>query len=292
MIDKRVLGIAIVSILLATLLILTIAGDISDQPIEILENEYPMTVPRGEATFTFSLIAREDIENLQIRFTSLSPRRTEFDQAMWVGAATAWTLDTLGLVDDKKEYQAGDTPEDILANVVKFVWFQNRTEALGIEPETYERTMRVENQELQTTIIDYSPVIEYMSGKESTADMPLIYGAMINETGGYLYLEGFSDVIINPIRNIKMLTVTQSDNQTTYIPDDLVWEGSGRMPLSTAPRGVFEFTSVKKDDTITVIFSMEPNLIPGPGLLQMIRVYVDGDLFDVPRINLILPPET
>ena len=274
MIDKRVLGIGIVSVILATLLILTIAGDISDEPIEILENEYPLTLPKGEATFTFSLIARKDIENLQIRFSSLTPR----------------ILDITGLIDGKREYQAGDTPEDVFDNVLKFDWFQNKTSALGMEPERFTRVLRGEGSDYQTTILDYSPIIEYLAGGEATVDMPLIFGAMINETGDYLYLEGFSDLLVYPIRNFKMLTITHNENQTTYIPDDLVWEGSGRLPLTSAPRGVIEFNAVNKDDTMTVIFSMEPNLIPGPGLLQIIRVYIDGEMFEEPKMNLILPP--
>jgi hypothetical protein len=291
MVDKRVLGIAIVSIILATLLILTIAGDISDEPIEILENEYPLTLPRGEATFTFSLIARRDIENIQVRFCSMSPRKTEITQ-ITVAPTAGWAIDKTSLIDDQKDYQAGDTPDDILNNILKVNWFQNKTSDLGISPERFTPVIRIDNQEFQTEILDYSPIIEHLGGKQSTVGMPMLYAAMINETGGYLYLEGFSDMIMNPIRNIKMMTITQSENQTTYIPDDLVWEGSGREPLSTAPRGVVEFDSVKKDDTITIIFSMEPNVIPGPGLLQVIRVYVDGELFDEPKFNLILPPET
>ncbi len=272
--DKRVLGIAAVSLILATLLILTVAREIADQPIEILENQHPLYAPRGQATFSFSIVARENFEKVRLKFS-------------W---AASKILDMTALIDPKREYLPEDEPEDVFGNVIKLSWFKNKTSSLGILPEEYTRTTSIEGSEFDTVVYDYTSIVEHLSGSNATLGVPLIYVAMMNGTGSSIYMEGYTDFISSPRTNIRILSIAHNEDETRYIPDSQVWEESGRLPLSTAPRGVLEFNSVEKDDTMTVIFTVEsvPSSDRSPiGMMQMIKIYLDGELYDQPIINMI-----
>ncbi len=272
MADRRVYGIGAISLILGTLLILTIAREVADEPVEILENSYPKIVPKGRATFTFSIVARQDFDEIQLRF-------------LW---AAPLILDVLGMIDDKKEYAPGDGPEEVLENAVRFSWFRNQSSALGIEPEIYERSLLVESREYRTLIYDYSDMIDAVSGRNTTIGIPLTFVGMINATGGNHYLEGYTDFIVNPLININFLSIAHNEEEMRYVPENQLSEG--RLPISMGPRGFLTVPDVKKDDTIHVIFTAES--VPAPagrnlGMIQIIKVYLDGELYDEPIVNVI-----
>ena len=112
---------------------------------------------------------------------------------------------------------------------------------------------------------------------------------MINETGGNLYLEGYTDFTLDPEVNIEILSIAHNEKETRFVPKDQVWEEAGRLPLSEAPRGFLEFESVKKDDTLTVIYTVET--LPRPAsrisMIQLVKIYVNGELLDEPVVNLV-----
>jgi hypothetical protein len=265
--DKRVLGIALVSLILASLLILSIAGEAVDQPVEILENMHPTFVTPGRSTFTFSLVARESFEKVQIRF-------------IW---ATPAKLDALAKVDPSWEAQPGDGPEDVFGNVLKLAWFQNKTSRLGIQPDEFGGSMDVDDSDHAFIIYDYSDIIDYLSGRNATKGLPMTFTAIINETRATNYYEGFTDFIDNPMSNIEILSISHNEKEVRYVPPEQVQEDTGRFPVSEAPRGFVEFDSVEKDDTLTVVFTVEAV----QKMIQMIRVYLDGEPFEEPIINVI-----
>lgn len=274
--DKRVAGLGAISLILSTLLILTIAGERADEPIEILENDYPKILSRGQTTFSLSLVARRDFETIQVQFTS----------------ATPVAVDVTDLVDPRREYGPGDEAGDVFDNMLKYDWFRNRTKGLGIAPESYSRSLTVGATDFHAEVVDYSSVMAYLVGHDATLGVPLVYIAMMNEAGDYHYLEGFSEFIVAPERNIKSLSISHNDNETKYVVEDRIREGSDLLPVWEAPRGILEFRQVKKDDTVTAIMTVEPLYIPSAlgsdlALVQMMKIYLDGELYGDPIINVV-----
>ena len=274
--DKRVVGLGVISLILSTLLILTIARERPGEPIEILENRYPKILGRGQTDFSLSIVARKDFETIQLEYSS----------------ATPVALDMSSLVDPKREYGPGDEPEDVFDNVLKYDWFRDRTGDLGIRPESYPRMITVGETEFQAEILDYGSIIAHLVGHEATLGVPLIYIAMVSDQGEYHYLEGYSEFIVAADKNIKGLSVSHNDEETKYIVEDRLREGSDLLPLSEAPRSLLEFKDVKKDDTVTAIMTVEPLSIPSAlgsdlGLVQMVKIYLDGELYGDPIVNMV-----
>ncbi len=275
--DKRVIGLALMSLIVSALIVFTLAGERADQPVEILKNQYPSVLPAGETTFTFSLVARQRIANLEIRFLTATP--------VVPGQGD--------LVDPDLRYGPGDTPRQVLANVAKLVWFTNRSAALGIHP--YEIAGTFEHGDAQSAFLlqDYSIPLQAVLGEDAALVPPLVFGAIMNETGHARYLEGRPDFFAFPGLNINVLTISHNDDEVRYVPDEKVWEGSDRLPMSQAPRGTLKLRSVERDDTVTVIATIDPKTFPPPSyrkdiaLIQVILIYVDGDLFGEPIVNVV-----
>jgi hypothetical protein len=269
---------AFVSLVLSGLLVFTFAGEKPSEPIEILRNQYPQILPLGKSTFGFSMVARNEFERVELRFAILVPRDLLEDE----------------LIDPERQFDEGSLPDDILNNVERLSWFVESTSNLGIEPDAVDRTIVVEGREYDLVVEDYSDILARrlgpdLLGRNVTANVPLAYAAMANGTH-YQYLEGSLDFFVKPTVNIRSLMVAHNDNETRYIPDDDVWEGSDNLPISRAPRGVIGFESVEADDTITVVIEAEPLQFPaateGPvALMQMVQVYLDGQPYGDPIIN-------
>ncbi|MBU7004204.1 MAG: hypothetical protein HXS50_01460 [Theionarchaea archaeon] len=265
---------------MATLIIITIARERIEEPIEIFQNEFPPNSP----TFKFAIMTRQKFENVQIRFAILWERALEYNQK----------------VDPKMEYNTSSTAEDVLANNLNLRWFQNETSLLDIEPEIFDLEITLEGIPTRILIHDYSSLIDSLSGREAIIGAPLIYGGIIDENGEEYNLEGVSGFFVNPADNILSLRLSRNDEELNYIPDDQIWSGYDRFPLSTAPKGgILDYDGVEKDDRLSVLITAESRVVPegfgrvfGPGkanfaCLEMIRIYLDGELYGEPIINVI-----
>ncbi len=83
---------------------------------------------------------------------------------------------------------------------------------------------------------------------------------------------------------VKLLSISHNERKQTYVPDLQVSYGSEELPLSVAPRGVVEFRSVKKDDTVSIVMNIEPF---AGFVLQIVKIYADGELYDEPIVNVV-----
>jgi hypothetical protein len=280
MVDTRIVGLALISLILATLIIITIARERIDEPIEIFENEFPPV----SSTFKFALVAREKFENVQIRFAILWERTLEYNQK----------------VDPKKEFNTSSTTEEVLANSIKLSWYRNETALLDIEPEVFDLEMELGGTPTRILIEDYSSMIDSLSGREAILGSPLIYGAIVDENGEEYNLEGISGFFVNPTDNIISLRISHNEEEQNYIPDEQIWEGYDRLPLSTAPKGgILSYENVEKDDRLSILLTAASRVVPegfgrvvGPGkanfaCIEMIRIYLDGELYGEPILNLI-----
>ena len=285
MIDKRIVGLGLVSLILATLFIITIARENVEAPIEVFQNEFPPQMASGRSTFRFAVVARESFENVQIRFLILWERAPEFKD----------------LVDPGRIFNTSSRAEEVLGNIVKLSWLRNETSLLGIEPEVFDLTVDLgEGTPNRMLIHDYSSIIDSLSGREAILGAPLTYAAIIDENGKEYYLEGASDFFVNPADNILSLMISRNDQEKSYYPTDQIWEGSNRLPIPEAPKGgILDYADVEKDDRFNVILTTENRNKPpsfgfvlGPdkkdfGYIQMIRIYLDGDLYDEPILNVV-----
>jgi len=276
-IDQRVIGLALVSLILSALVVFTLARETPDRPLEILKNQYPTVLPAGETAFSFAVVVREKLPGLKILFSVVTPAYPAQGD----------------LIDPQKQYRSQDTPQDVLANLARLGWFRNRTSSLGIEPNELSRPISVGKSQFRMLLQDYAASLGAVLGENATLNVPLIFGAMINETGYACHLEGEPGFFHLPEVNINVLTISCNEDEKKYVQDEKVWEGSGQLPLSQAPRGVVEFQSLARDDIITVIITAEPRTFAAPSyrkdvaLIQVIRIVVDGQLYDEPIVNVV-----
>jgi len=284
-VDKRILGLAAVSVILSTLIMLTIARERIERPIEILKNDYPSVLEEGrKSTFSFAMVARQKFQNLQIRFSILNAMSPKYAQ----------------MVDPKRSFNSSNQPQDVLDNLVKLGWLFNETKLMGLEPERFNHTFQFQGTECRMAVYDFGNVLESVTGRDVALAAPMIYGAIIDANDKAYYLSGESDFFFTPKENVLSLSISHNADEQNYIPDDQIWEGAKRMPISKAPvGGVLDYGPVAKDDTFTVIFTVEPDSRYMPegfgqtggdkpiSFIQMIRIYLDGKLYGEPIINVM-----
>jgi len=275
--DTRVVGLGVVSMIISALVIVTIAGERGAQPVEVIKNEYPSVAPSGETSFTFALVTKKEIEDLQIRFLHMS----------W-----AYSLSSEDFLKPDAMYNASSTPEDVLDNIVKLGWFREKTSSMGIVPEVFRRQLTIGKSEFSFLFEDYSRPIEAVSGNETGRGVNLVYGAMMNRSGFGFYLEGSPGFIWSPNLSLKSVSISSKAGERRYVPSDQLRPGSGDLPLDKAPLGVVHLRSLSKDDTVTVLFSLKPYKLPRPdkvpvSMVEVIKVYVNGELFGEPIINVV-----
>ncbi len=273
--DRRIAGLALVSITLSGLLVFSFAEERSENPIDVLTNEYPDLLPSGEVTMALSIAARRPIKRVDIRSITLTTR----------------DLNTGWLIDPKMEYNESSTPYDVLGNDLRLQWYGEELSRMGLEPRTLNATITLEDSDFSLTCIDYTDIISHLLGTGATANISLAYAVAMNETGYFLWLEGGNDFFVRPNRNIQRLMFSHNENETTYVPEDEIFEGSGLLPLSEAPRGVVSYQSVERDDTISVITTFDTRSVPSAtsspiASVQVIDVLVDGEA-QRPVINVI-----
>lgn len=276
----RFISLAFVAVVMSGLVLLTFVPAKRDQLLEILRNDYPQILPPGKSTFSFSVVARERFKRLELRFITL----------------TSKDLTSEDLVDPDETGGATRSPDDVLHNLRKLDWFEKGISRLGISPERFNRSLTLEGRNLDLLVLDYSDAVgsrlgPSLLGKDVALSVPLVFAAIVTETG-HQYLEGALGFFANPDINLGTLLISHNENETRYVADDEVREGSDRLPISQAPRGVVRVESVETDDTITVAFGIEPLQFTrdpeGPvALLQIVRVYLDGEPYGYPIVNAV-----
>ena len=285
-VDKRLIGLAAVSLILSTLIMITIAREKIEKPIEVLKNEYPSALrPSEKSTFSFAVVARKEFQYAAFRFSLLAQKSLRFND----------------MVDPRRTFNASSSPDEVLDNVVKIRWLRNQTEPLGIKPERTYREFDYEGTKCKMVLYDFGPLLEPLTTPDAVRRTPLTYAAIIDENGEWYYFEGTPGFFYRPEDNMVSLSISHNTNETDYLPDDQIWEGSGRLPISQAPPGGLDYAKVHKDDTFTVIFTVEAdtsNLPAGFGsspapprkniaLIEVVKIYLDGKLYDQPIFNLI-----
>lgn len=276
-VDVRVVGLATVSMIISALVIATIAGERGAQLVEVIKNEYPLAASSSEATFAFALVTKKEVEDLQIRFLHMS----------WPAALSAEDF-----VNPELEYNETSGPEDVLNNIVKLGWFRERASSLGIVPEVFQRQLTIGGSEFSFLFQDFSRAIEAASGNKTSQGVNLVYGAMMNRSGFGFYLQGSPGFLWSPNLTLKSVVISSSQGEKRYVPVDHLREGSGELALSQAPLGTVHLRSVARDDTVTVIFTTKASKLPRPekvpvSLVEIIKVYVNGELFEEPIVNVV-----
>jgi hypothetical protein len=282
--DSRVIGLAVISLIVSALIVFSFAREVVDQPVEIIKNEIPSI---GETIFTFALVAREDIENLELRFLFLVPDHR-------VRAEELVDPDAFGLVSDSfpsiggYNIEPGGGPEDVLDNILRLGWFKEKMANLNIAPEEDLAKIEFAGSEYDLLYVDYSQIMDYVIGANETANLPLVYAALTNSTGHSLYMEGSS--AFYSWLGTKNIAISHNEKKTTYVLEHQLTGVPDELPLSAAPRGTPIFESVERDDTISIVINIDPlaeGIYNRLFYLQIIKVYADGELYGEPILNVL-----
>jgi len=269
---RRVIGLGVISLIISALLVFSFASEASDGPVEVLKNEFPTA---GGTGFTLALVAREDIEHLQLRFSVLSPEDLSDEEVADPDSLERFAGDIGGY-----QIEPGSGPADFLGDILRLNWFSERMDGQGIVPENHTATIRIEESEYELLLHDYTRMMDHILGKNQTSTLELVFGAAVNATGHSFFFEGGSAFV--PYDDMDILSVSHNDQKVTYVPDHQVSEGT--LPLSAAPRGVLDFEDMERDDTVGIVIRIQPF---ADFALQVVKIYADGELFDEPIVNVM-----
>jgi len=276
LVERRVLGLAAVSMILSSLIVASVSKERAAEPVEVLKNEFPEISQPGGGAFSFSAVFRRSVEQAQLRFYALY-------SAVYPASE---------LVDPDRVFNETSSPEDMIMNVKAFKWFSEKASAIGLLPEDVAADVKIGGDDYRLLLHDYSRVLEAVCGNETTAGVSPVFGCVMNRSGSGYYLVGGPGFFSAANGTLLRLTISAAGVERRYVPDDQVKPASGELPLSEAPTGVLTFRNVDKDDVVNVVFSVRGGALPRPtktpiAMIQMIKIYVDAKLTGEPKLNII-----
>ena len=261
-VDKSLVGVIGIAIVLSTMITLFIIGERAQEDVTILRNEFPAKLSTMEQKYAFvlSMIARKPLEDVTVRYNTLS---------------------NVALENTTTESSAEET---IRANLPKVDALLIEADRLGVEVDTWEGKVQWRNVtqtlEFDMYMYDFTDMVKATSPEYMGLDVRSTYVAWLWGNGTiFKYFEGVSDYFYTRNRTIVDLTITHNDESEYYrAVSEIEVEGKYEQIMNAPMYGTVTFTDVEKDDRLFIIFSLKGTTIPGhSGMIQIVRVYRNGE---------------
>ncbi len=279
--DSGLVSVFVIVLITSGLVVLTLAGERVEDRIVILKNDYPeKLLPQASLTssermdFSFGLLARSDFTSLEIQYSILTgeelPSSASTDGSLDGVASSVQVISSL-----IKETGNQIVPFDRLPVDVK--WGDGRLEGL---------------------LLDF-PLVRLYTDPSLSSEVRTSFLLLRNGTD-VLYFEGTSDFYFNrlggsfgfllpggtPLRStIDKLRIWRDEEVLSYTSAPVV--PAGWLDIHESPDfGRVIFQDVRKNERLSVDFTVETPERPAGILVQVIRVYADGELLHM-ETNMI-----
>lgn len=235
----------------------------ADLGLEIIKNKYPAVVRTSEQqkhTFVINVIAREDFEEVKMKFSVLrisEPVFVDLEVAEREDATLEEIADEIAPI--KTCLSAGKTTPGFEKEILSFNYNGTEVEAL---------------------MYDFGQVIAAGQSVPDISKAPTCYLLWRDKEGNLTYFQGSSDFFLNRNETIESLVVSYNDQETTYRSAKEV-AGSIDVPtIAEGPQiGTVVYHEVEKDDRMYVMFAVNTLSAPGhKGMIQLVRIYGNGQL--------------
>ncbi len=239
-------------------------------PIEILRRDWNLPVDEegrllipteeGRFAYTLSLVAREPIVELELRFAVLI-NRTSVTNA-----------------------SAHQTPHEQIRGMREVGDLIQTLEAHSSLPATGSQEAKIEVEwrraRHQTMVLDFTESLEPLSPTESTRRLHTVHAFMFDPKGTLSrYYRGSRDLFLDREETIVDITIQRNDNLTRYA--QRATEAAGTVPLSLAPStGTIRFGGLRKDDRISVTVAFNPAEVETKeALMHVVLLYVNSEYY-------------
>lgn len=268
-VDRSLIGVIGIAIVLSTLITFFIIGEHAKEDVTILRDEFPPRLSTMEQKYAFvlSMIARKTLEDVTVRYNTLS--RVAKDNMVYLNPNKT----------------TGSTPIETIRNLPKIDTLMDQAEYLGVSVDMWNGTVKWKNVtqvlEFDMYMYDFTDLVRAVTPNYTALDVRSTYVVWLWSNGTiFSYFEGVSDYFYNRNRTIVDLTITHNDEPEYYrAVSEIEVAGKYEQIMQAPLYGTVTFEDVKKDDRLFIIYSLKGTTIPGhSGMLQLVRVYRDGEL--------------
>jgi len=299
--DRSLVGVILIALTVSTVITMFLIGE-GGGPYSVVKAEYGKS-GTGRWLTGINLLAKEPIGSLTVSHFALIVRN-----------------------DLLVELDREGTLEEVSERVRSLESYMGMVQATGSEPELRKLRVEISRWEDENTLLreefdlylyDFSEYVwqavpgEIMDSLERPTfnwghlyDYYSAFGCAFDDRGNLTYfLQGVADFYVNRVIIIDELTVQHNENKSTYLGVTGEGEPGDEQSVLLAPdRGVVKFEDVKRNDRMSVVFSMDTSKFPldqrGIGqmpissVLHIVEITVDGAESEyISRIVDPSPPE-
>jgi hypothetical protein len=283
-VDASLISIMIIVLISSGLVVFSFAREKIDSPVVVLKNIHPTKLysqasvtTRDRMDFSLSLAAREDVETLEIQYTTLVQVNPVF-------------------VDPNQTLEG--TVGEIAEGIAPIRALIQETSNDLVPHDVLEAEGSVKNLSYEGLFYDF-PLLRLYADPAISGTVYTSYLVFHNATH-VTYFEGISDFFINRLggyvevelpegdemkSSIESLRIRRDDNVTSYSSADDAPAGWKDIE-DTPPFGRVVFREVKKHETFSIDFTIEIPRRPQKMAAQVVRIYADGELVDM-AVNLM-----
>ena len=259
--DRRLASILAVAAILSTLLVFTVFRVSKPEDLTVLRNNYPDFFVKEAAqkgldlVFSFGLISGRQIDELELRFSSLYERAPVFNPADW---------------EPEEDTSLGE----VASHIPCISYLLDKAEKMGWEVHPIRVQVEANSTRYEGIVYDFSRLLGLFCDDETLSRSISVFAIL--KTGTQIRLfEGSTGFFLSQDDVVNYVTIAVGENKTDYV---------GR-EVSKAPFGILRFTDFPKDQKVSVIFEVDvgseelPQIPMGESnliLLQLVCAYVDG----------------
>jgi hypothetical protein len=279
-VDSSLAAILVMVLVTSGLVVLTIAGESIDDVIVILKNDYP-EVLRAQASltssermdFSFGVLSRSDFTSLEIQFSILAQQELPWN------ASIEGSLEDIALSVEVVSGLMSETRNTIVP-------FETVSVGVGLESV------------VDAIFLDF-PLVRLYTDPSLSSEVRTSFLLLRNGTE-VLYFEGCSEFFFNRLGGAFDSLLPGGTPVRSSIEKLRIWRDEAVVSYTSAPvlptgwKDIYEspdfgrvvFEDVKKNERLSVDFTVETPERPVGMIAQVISVYADGKLL-AREVNLM-----
>lgn len=270
-IDRRLIGVLVISLIVGTLVSLYVIRERIETPINIIDDSHPSRALGGTSEldqdkYGLAFICREDLKQVAVNF------------------AVLMEVNVTGGVGSVDPEGAGETIPEIA----------NRMELLadaGLAPETEIIDVTIDGQVGSLVVYDFRSKLNMVLPAMGASQFPTVHAVFLDKSDRIVkQFEGVSDFFLFRGTSLDSMEITVNTNKSVYVASEDEAETQEDVePIENAPaQGRIIFREMKRNDRISIVYrvasrSGEYPLIlrkrlKGKNLIQLVTFEINGEV--------------
>jgi len=274
-VERRLIGVLIISLIVGTLISMYMIREKIETPVSLIDESYPRRALAGTSDldqdkYSVAFICREDLTEVAVQFASLIEVQPSFTRP-------------------------GTEVQDLEKAGEQVVQINNQLSLLrraGYEPEVLVTQVEVDERKETAVLYDFSSRLSSVLPPIGSSHYRSIYVLLVNKSKMIDALfEGVPDFFFMRDFSLQSLEITRNANKTVYMKTkEKGQREEGSLPISQVPPyGTLLFRNLKRNDRVSIVYRimsrherypviLRKQLSRSRHFIHLVKFEIDGEL--------------